>query len=401
MPNLFKMKNGRSPYWHCWYRHPKTGEQRYFSCKTEDKRQAEEYALRRLHKIRYGEEKADDGVRRSEGKASISKRLSELCEIYLDLMSQTFTKKTQNTIRDSFRQMQKRIGDKMVHEITLDDCQRFILKYEQPGGTQSTRQQVHTVRKHYQHLRSAFTWAVEAGFLTENHFIKFKRPKAPESELDYFSEDDFDTLYMSMPTATYAERRLRNLVVLAYETGMRLAELRFLQLDSVDLKNRRVKIRVTEFFVPKNKKGRVVPLSDNALDAIQAQLADIEAYGSDAMKQSMFLFPTETGKYLSESTVEHAFARLRKRCFPDRKLGLHSLRHGFVTRLVLQGVSDQFICKITGHHSVRVMERYAHLRDKAFGPTLRALNQGKRYGDRQRVSTEDEIALPGIVRQSL
>ncbi len=180
-------------------------------------------------------------------------------------MSQTFTKKTQSTIRDSFRQMQKRLGNKMINEITLEDCQRFILKCDQPGGCPNARQQIHTARKHYQHLRSAFSWAIQAGLLQENHFTKFKRPKAPESELDYFSEEDFGTLYNGMSTATYAERRLRNLVVIAYETGMRLAELRFLQLDSLDLQNRRVKITVTDLFVPKNKKGRVVPLSDNVM----------------------------------------------------------------------------------------------------------------------------------------
>ena len=55
------------------------------------------------------------------------------------------------------------------------------------------------------------------------------RPPVPQKDADYFSENELSLLLSEIPTDKYELRRLSNISVVAFETGLRLDEILHLQ----------------------------------------------------------------------------------------------------------------------------------------------------------------------------
>lgn len=155
-------------------------------------------------------------------------------------------KKSKQTITDSFNQFQKRIGDLYLHQITDHHCRQFI-ENNQPSHR--------TAQKHYMNLRGAFRQAKEWGMVRDNPFDGF-RPAIPlytRKQLDdrCFWEHEFQEFFDALPTKTYSQRRLRNLLLVAHETGLRLGELRNMKWSWVDFEAGTVLISFDDDFAPK------------------------------------------------------------------------------------------------------------------------------------------------------
>jgi integrase len=140
-------------------------------------------------------------------------------------------------------------------------------------------------------------------------------------------------------------RNLRELVVLAINTGMRFGEMNDLTWDRVDLLNRTIWLpgRAT-----KNKKGRHVPLNDNALAALNAIPERIDG-------GRVF-----TNARMNEDPFKIALKRARIKNFR-----FHDLRHTFASRLVMAGIDLYRVSQLLGHSNVLMTQRYAHLAPSA------------------------------------
>lgn len=131
---------------------------------------------------------------------------------------------------------------------------------------------------------------------------------------------------------------------LALATAMRQGELVGLEWADIDFERRTAILRET-----KNGTTRSVPLSTAALAVLRPMaLAD----GGSGK-----LFPIEVGR-----AVTHAFA---KACAAAeiKNLHFHDLRHEATSRLFERtDLRDIEIASITGHKTLAMLQRYAHLR---------------------------------------
>lgn len=356
MANHLFRRPDRSPNWYFWYVDPTTGKRKHSSCRTINKNEAKRFAYQKLKEI----------FTKAKSLKLQPILLSKFREDYLESRQGTFSPQTIRTVRDSFVQFQKRLGDKPLNEITVRECELFI-NTNQPSPF--------TARKHYAHLKSAFNTALQWGMIENNPFVSFKKPKIIEKSVDYFSEKDFVELYKSLPYYTYAEKRFRNLVCFDFETGMRLGEILSLEWKAIFEITSNVIVQNTTHFTTKSKKNRKVPLTYKALDIIIDQRKCTKAQKNELIKESQYVFPNRKGKPLSESYIEHLFATYCKRLFPGRKLSFHSLRHGYATRLALDGVDVQEMQLALGHSSVNVTQRYTHLGGKDLSAIRQSLNK--------------------------
>jgi integrase len=136
---------------------------------------------------------------------------------------------------------------------------------------------------------------------------------------------------------------LKQLVILAVESGMRRGELLGLRWEHVHLAKRIVHIPLT-----KNGDSRDVPLSRRATDTLMA-LSKHKQPGAE------LVFP------MSGNSVRLAFERLRTRAkMPD--FHFHDLRHEAITRLFERGLNIAEVSAISGHKELRMLQRYTHLR---------------------------------------
>jgi integrase len=144
------------------------------------------------------------------------------------------------------------------------------------------------------------------------------------------------------------------MVMVLLRTGMRIGELLGTRVDDVVLGERKILIFETE----KNRVGRVVYLSDDAMDALGGWLRI-----RDTTKG--FLFYAQGRDRMGYSAARSLFFRyLLKAGLAHKGYSLHCLRHTFATELLNAGMRLECLQVLLGHQSLQMTRRYARLSDR-------------------------------------
>ena len=150
-------------------------------------------------------------------------------------------------------------------------------------------------------------------------------------------------------------RRDRALLILAAQTGLRLAELTGLNCNDVQL-NAAAHVRCTG----KGRKQRCVPLSPATATVLRAWLRERGNHPGEP------LVPTRPGRRLSDDAVEHRVAlharNAGQRCpsLTGKNVTPHTLRHTAAMSLLHAGVDTTVIALWLGHADPRSTEPYLH-----------------------------------------
>jgi tyrosine recombinase XerC len=145
--------------------------------------------------------------------------------------------------------------------------------------------------------------------------------------------------------------RNRAIVELFYGTGMRLAELHALNADTIDRKNRLVRV------LGKGRKERVVPVTPIAIELIERYLGmrkDTRGAGSP-------LFTGKDGKRLSRRQIERVVGSELAAVSQAKKKSPHVLRHSFATHLLDAGADIRAVKELLGHASLSTTQVYTHV----------------------------------------
>ena len=134
-------------------------------------------------------------------------------------------------------------------------------------------------------------------------------------------------------------------------TGLRLGELIGLQWTDVDFVRKVITVHNSETFTTKNKKIRVVPMSEQ----LWRMLAVCKETASCAVVFHL------NGQQLNGEKVSKAFKAYVRSAKLNDGLHFHSLRHTFATWLVQDGASIYEVQKLMGHSSLTVTQIYSHL----------------------------------------
>lgn len=179
-------------------------------------------------------------------------------------------------------------------------------------------------------------------YLHRNPCKLVRRPSPPRGRNRRLGPDEEQRLLDSADSGR--NLFMRNLIVLAIETGMRRGELLALDWAHIDLERGIAHLPMT-----KNGEPRDVPLSTRARDTLKRVW---EGQGSPSVGRAL---PT------SESAVVQAWGHL---CGRAKISGLHfhDLRHEAVSRFFELGLNVVEVSAISGHKELRMLARYAHLR---------------------------------------
>jgi len=195
-----------------------------------------------------------------------------------------------------------------------------------------------SVGKEFRTLKALLQKAVEWGEIEKNPAEYVEEPRSLESApIHWYTKPQLAKLYERHHGQTW--KFLAN-------TGLRRTEAKQLRVDRVDFKRKVVTIVSTAGARTKSGKWREIPLSDNAIAAAQALIAEHGKTG--------FVLPRIASESLSRAFLKDV-ARLG--------LGgsLHSLRHSYGAHLVMAGVPLRSLQVLMGHASFRTTERYAHV----------------------------------------
>ena len=172
---------------------------------------------------------------------------------------------------------------------------------------------------------------------------------------------------LEMPDASAAlGRRDRAILELFYASGLRLSELVGLNVDSLNLSGRVVRV------LGKGRKERIVPFNRSAEEALRAWLKDWEALslaggsgdrgiGRSGRKPAIPLFLNYKGQRLSTRSVDRLVRKYVAQCSTRFGISPHALRHSFATHLLERGADLRAIQELLGHARLSTTQRYTHL----------------------------------------
>ena len=144
--------------------------------------------------------------------------------------------------------------------------------------------------------------------------------------------------------------RDRALLEVAYSSGLRLSELVGLNHGDVDRRGGLLRVR------GKGRRERIVPISDGALQAMDALGASA---GSARPEAPVFTGPR--GTRLSGRTVQRVVGRRLGQIASGLGVTPHALRHSFASHLLDRGADLRAIQELLGHRSLASTQIYTHV----------------------------------------
>jgi site-specific recombinase XerD len=267
---------------------------------------------------------------------------SKFVDEYEFYASSVHTAKTLRTYLTAFREFIRVEGDRCLNTIGAREIEHFL-------SVKKVEASEWTARKYYTALASAFQKAVQWNFLAVNPFRKVSKPKVRETLPVFFSESDF-RLFLSANN----DKDFGELCIMGLLTGLRLGELLSLRWIDLNFVTKTILIHNSEAFTTKNKRSRVVPMSEELCRLLVKRKENIRT-------ESEFVFSNRYGRKLLEGTTAHKFKKCVRRAGLSDKLHFHSLRHSFASALVISGVSLYAVQKLLGHSQSRTTEIYSHL----------------------------------------
>jgi integrase/recombinase XerD len=234
-------------------------------------------------------------------------------------------------------------GKTRLEEITKTDIEAFIEQGQDRGLKLST------VRTRLHCVNAFLGYAMDAGVVSTDVLARRIRLRKAETLPRAMDPDDVKQL-LSVTTGV----RDRAMVMVLLRTGMRIGELLSTRMRDLHLKDRKIELYEGE----KNRQGRVVYLSDDAMVALKAWLKMRDDHQD-------FLFYAQGRKTMSYSTARFIFEQcLTKAGLTHKGYSLHALRHTFASELLNAGMRIECLQPLMGHTSLDVTRHYARLTDK-------------------------------------
>lgn len=220
-----------------------------------------------------------------------------------------------------------------------------------------------TRRKRHRHLNVFFNWCVENGIAPNNPLKSIKAPRVGKSVPKYLTPVQLEKLLLAIDAdreirsksagRTPEVQWLKDLILLAVSTGMRLGELLALRWTAVDFDNRSIIVENTTSFRTKSGDERRIPLARNTVDILARRKSETE--------DSEFVITNKTGRPIQVTYASQRFKHYARLARLPEHVHFHSLRHTCASWLVMQGESLSVVQAILGHSTIAVTEKYASL----------------------------------------
>lgn len=201
-------------------------------------------------------------------------------------------------------------------------------------------------------VRTFYRYALSRNLVKQDPAHGLTGPKKPKPLPQFVRESEMDRLLDEvLPATTYNNVRARTIIIMFYETGIRLAELVGLNDEDIDLTTMQLKV------TGKRDKQRIVPFGEELAQALNEY---ITLRDSKVTKQSSALFLTKEGERVSRGQVQYLVRKYLSQVTTLKKRSPHVLRHSFATAMLNNGAGLESVKKLLGHESLNTTEIYTH-----------------------------------------
>lgn len=286
-------------------------------------------------------------------------------------------------LRSYINHCQKYIPKKLkLKEFSIDLMEKIQIGMRKEGFSGKTiNEATNSISKP---LREAYN----RNYIKEDIGNKLSVVYSDTKERGILTEEEGEKLlkHLKNSTAPKTFDRWKYLVcAIAYYTGMRQGEILALQKEDLDTKKNIICVnhswnRLAKLKAPKNGHTRkTFPISPILMN-------ELVEY-SEMNSKSNFVFPAKVkeNQPIKVSRINDIFNKalndigISEDERKERNIVFHSLRHGFVSNALANGVAFDYVEKGAGHLTKAMTEHYTHETEKAEAKYIEATKQAIKY----------------------
>lgn len=201
--------------------------------------------------------------------------------------------------------------------------------------------------------RTFGAFALRQGWTNDNPATQLKAPRKAKRLPKNLDVDSISQL-LKLPTDDVFAIRDAAMMELLYSSGLRLAELVSLDIDSIQSRHRELRV------IGKGNKTRIVPYGRHAAEAIQRWLP-VRTHWLAGNMTELGLFISQRGQRISPRTVQQRLNYWGQQQGLSGNLHPHKLRHSFASHLLESSGDLRAVQELLGHANLSTTQVYTHL----------------------------------------
>jgi integrase len=264
---------------------------------------------------------------------------------FVDTFLKTYTAKAGNKASETHekrRVLKKEFiplwGDRTIDKISTEDIDTYVAEKLRSGAKPKTVHNYLTI------LSTLFSVAVR--WKKIDRAPEIHKPRFKQGTMRVLTEEEASALL------EVGRGKWQLMVRTALLTGMRLGELRALEVSDVDFENKRILVKQAAWHdvigAPKDGESRYVPLSPSLASELRKHIGP-----------RRFLFADRAGKMLHHDTCATVL-RYYSKGLKGGAIGWHVLRHTFATTALRNGIDIKTVSSWLGHSDIKITSRYLH-----------------------------------------
>jgi integrase/recombinase XerC len=259
---------------------------------------------------------------------------------------------SQHTLKNyqrDIRHLSQYCHDKAIrvwHDIKATDIRSHIAARHRQGISAKSLQ------RELSAIRSFYSFLLKKGLVEINPAQHIQAPKQVR-KLPKTLDIDQITGLLEAGADSILEIRDVAMFELFYSSGLRLSELRALNLTDIDLNDLSLVVRSG-----KGGKTRILPIGSKAISALKQWLTHRSKYN---VLNEAAIFVSRRGSRLSQRSIELRLEQWCKTKGIAEHIHPHMFRHSFASHLLESSQDLRAVQELLGHSNISTTQIYTHL----------------------------------------
>jgi integrase/recombinase XerC len=210
-----------------------------------------------------------------------------------------------------------------------------------------------TINRKISTLKSFFKYQLKMKNIDFSPMNSVNSLKISKRLPSFIEQNDINKLFneIKLPD-TWEKKTNRLLLMIFYETGIRLSELINLKESAIDKSNSAIKV------LGKGSKQRMIPVNNGLLKEIDGYISEKKIFFESGISDNLLL--NKKGKALYPKYVYNTVKKYLGTASTNERKSPHILRHTFATHLTNNGADINAIKELLGHSSLASTQVYTH-----------------------------------------
>jgi integrase/recombinase XerD len=250
--------------------------------------------------------------------------------------------------------MEKNYPDlNLVNELTTSILREYLVYMKEDHFNYKTKQMglaTQTINARIRFLKNFYNLLIKEELAAHNPTEQVNFLRTDESSFQPLTEEEMKRL-LNVPDKTqFPQWRDFCLMLLLYDTGMRINEAVNLKVDEIDIKARRIVLPATR---SKTRKTRLIPISNHVIKLLLELINENQSHFNNE-----YVFLNWYGEQMAEDTFRRNLKRYVKKAGITKQFSCHDWRRQSITEMLASGASLFAVQAIVGHSSISSTRRY-------------------------------------------